>query len=502
MEHPASTDDAFRAWSEKVSELYHRELGLKVTDLPEFDLDEAFALRLTPESTFDELVLASLRLGRARAHFRLFGGPTSYRPLSAGELDADTAVFTLRDSAAETFHSPSLTETPMPNWVDFTEIRRRVSLEDVLFRFYGITTLKREGDKLIGPCPVHGGDSPRAFHADLGKNVWHCFSKCQGGGNQLDFVAKKEGINIREAALKLQAFFQTERSHGAGTPAGVSTPKTTTSASTPTDSRPATTRPPPVATPATTAAPSVTATMVSPTPAPVVPAAPPSRATESGESNPPLNFTLQLKADHPHLTTDRGLKPETIAAFGVGYCPRGTLRGQIAIPIHDEDGDLVAYAGRRLKPADIREHGKYTFPKGFKKARVLYRYHAAKAKKAEAGLILVEGFFAAMKLYEAGLTQTLASMGVEVSPYQANLIAGAKDLTVIFDGDEAGYAGADKIREQLGSVLPVRIIRLPAGVKPDDCPPRLMRWLVNGVRQLDLSEVSYSPRLSTSTASE
>ena len=513
MERSRSTDDpAWAGWSQALSDLYRRELGLKVTDLPELPLEEAYRLRLTPDSAFDELVLASLRLGRFRAAFRLFGRRPpegSHRPFTAEDQAAETDMFTLRDSyvsseSSSPVHSPQPSETSMPNWVDFSEIRRRVSLQDVLFRYYQITTLKREGDKLIGPCPVHGGDSPRAFHADLGKNVWHCFSKCQGGGNQLDFVAKKEGINIRDAALKLQAFFQTEGSQIAGTPAGVSTP-TATPATTPTNpTAPPTTRPAasnvdPVATTATPTPPAAAAT-TAPS-APATPATSPSRpSTNDSESNVPLTFTLQLKADHPHLVTERALKPETIASFGIGYCSKGTLRGQIAIPIHDEDGDLVAYAGRRLKPSDIREHGKYTFPKGFKKARVLYRYHVAKEKKAEAGLILVEGFFACLKLCEAGLTQVVAAMGVEVSPYQANLIQGAKDLTVIFDGDEAGHAGADKIREQLGSILPVRIIRLPAGVKPDDCPPRLLRWLVNGVGQLDLSEVSYSPRMPTITA--
>ncbi len=74
----------------------------------------------------------------------------------------------------------------MGNWIDFREVRRRVSLEDVLIKHYGLTNLKREGSKLIGPCPVHyQGDSPRSFHADLDKNVWHCFSGCQGGGNKI-----------------------------------------------------------------------------------------------------------------------------------------------------------------------------------------------------------------------------------------------------------------------------------------------------------------------------
>jgi DNA primase len=41
---------------------------------------------------------------------------------------------------------------------------------------------------------------------DLAKNLFHCFA-CQAGGNVLDFVAAMEGCSIREAALKLQAWF-------------------------------------------------------------------------------------------------------------------------------------------------------------------------------------------------------------------------------------------------------------------------------------------------------
>src|SRR3954465_4482384 len=106
----------------------------------------------------------------------------------------------------------------MGDWINFAELRARVSLEDVIVRYYGITTLKRDGPKLIGPCPIHNGDSPRAFHADLDKNVWHCFSRCQKGGNQLDFVAAKESIGIREAALRLQGFLL--GGAGASTPPG------------------------------------------------------------------------------------------------------------------------------------------------------------------------------------------------------------------------------------------------------------------------------------------
>src|SRR5258706_14600546 len=98
----------------------------------------------------------------------------------------------------------------MNQWVNFAEIRQKVSLEDVIYRYYRIETLRRKGHRVAGPCPVHCGDSPSAFSADLSRNVWSCFSRCpqdKNGGNQLDFVAYKENISIREAAIRLKAFF-------------------------------------------------------------------------------------------------------------------------------------------------------------------------------------------------------------------------------------------------------------------------------------------------------
>lgn len=357
----------------------------------------------------------------------------------------------------------------MGTWINFAEIRQRVSLEDVIFTLYGITNLKRDGEKLVGPCPVHGGDSTRAFHADLGKSVWHCFSKCQGGGNQLDFVAKKEGINIREAALKLHARFLS------GERVPVATPSIVPSAP---------------ATPAPSHS----------TPAPVATVSAPKRAVDTSENdeevNRPLTFKLDLKSDHPHLVTERKLRQETCEHFGVGYCSRGILRGMIAIPVHDEDGDLVAYAGRRMKPSDIREHGKYKFPAKFAKSRVLYNYHRVKENLGQEGVIVVEGFFAAMALHEAGLTQVVATMGVELSAYQAKLLSTAKDVIVLFDGDDAGRHGSKSIREQLGATIPVRIVRLPPGAKPDHLSPKALRWIVNGMRAVDLIELAYVPRAS------
>ena len=356
---------------------------------------------------------------------------------------------------------------PPNNWINFTELRKRITLEDVLLRFYRLENLKRDGQKLIGPCPVHQGKSPRSFHADLDKNVWHCFTKCQGGGNQLDLVAKKEDISIRDAALKLQAFFQTEQTTA---PATTPAPKAARIA------------PPTTAPPATTIPPS-----------PATPPQEPIKENDTAE-NPPLNVKLDLKADHPHLTDDRKLKVETTQHFGVGYCARGIFRGMIAIPIHDDEGTLVAYAGRRLKPVDIREHGKYKLPKGFRKELVLYNFHRAKEYQKEQGLILVEGFFSTLKLYEAGFRNVVAPMGCELSDQQARLCAEAKEVIILFDGNDAGYKGMTTAKAKLTPYVPVRVVKLAVGTEPESFSPKALRWLIDGVQCLDLSEVSFVAR--------
>lgn len=349
---------------------------------------------------------------------------------------------------------------PPSTWVNFADIKKRVSIADVLLKFYRIDNLKHDGDKLIGPCPVHQGDSPRAFHADTTKNLWHCFSHCQSGGNQLDLVAKKEDISIRDAALKLQAFFLAGESSASHAP-----------------------------TPASKVAPEKPAK-------PLATAASSTESTDESakEENPPLDLKLDLKPDHPHLLHDRGLKLETVKHFGIGYCSRGMLRGMIAIPIHDDEGVLVAYAGRRLKPVDIREHGKYRLPKGFKKELVLYNLHRAKEYQKEHGLILVEGFFSVVKLYEAGLKNVVAPMGCELSEEQARLCSEAKEVIILFDGNDAGYHGAATAKAKLTPYVPVRVVKLPLDTEPESFPGKTLRWVVNGITALDLAEVNFVAR--------
>jgi hypothetical protein len=177
----------------------------------------------------------------------------------------------------------------MRDWVNFSEVKKRVKLDRVL-RSYGVNWLRPSGEQQYrGRCPIHQGQGPEAFHAHLGRNVFHCFA-CGAGGNVLDFVAAIEGCSMREAALRLQG-----SQDGAGA-AWASEPEQS------------------------------------------------KLVRKKRRVNPPLGFSLDLDDAHPYLA-GRGMDAATASYFGVGYCGgRGLMSGRIAIPIHDADGRLVATA--------------------------------------------------------------------------------------------------------------------------------------------------------------
>ncbi|NIT57678.1 MAG: hypothetical protein GWN00_16040, partial [Aliifodinibius sp.] len=83
-----------------------------------------------------------------------------------------------------------------------------------------------------------------------------------------------------------------------------------------------------------------------------------------------------------------------IKKFGLGYCAKGMHAGRIVIPIHNEQGKLVAYAGRSLKRSDTEHGKKYHFPANFYKHVELFNLHRViniPKLVGKGGIILVEG---------------------------------------------------------------------------------------------------------------
>jgi len=82
---------------------------------------------------------------------------------------------------------------------DFDEIKRTTDLVRVV-ESYGVK-LKRTGRNYVGRCCFHDDKTPSLIVTPE-KGLWHC-PGCGAAGNVIQFVAKKEGITDREAALKL-----------------------------------------------------------------------------------------------------------------------------------------------------------------------------------------------------------------------------------------------------------------------------------------------------------
>jgi DNA primase len=149
------------------------------------------------------------------------------------------------------------------------------------------------------------------------------------------------------------------------------------------------------------------------------------------------------------------------------------------IPIHDHAGQLVAYAGRSI----AGEEPRYRLPTGFRKSQVLFNFHRA-IRSGEKNAIIVEGFFDAMKVHQAGHTNVVALMGSSFSQRQSDVLASHfGSATLMLDGDTAGRHAADVIENSLSSRMPVRRVDVGDSKQPDQLQPAEIYALVGPVRQ-------------------
>jgi DNA primase len=315
------------------------------------------------------------------------------------------------------------------NWVDFKAIKQAVPIEQVLDR-YGVK-LKRTGKELRGRCPIHKGEGTDTFHANTEKNAFHCFS-CNAKGNVLDLVAVIENCSVRDAALKLKDWFSF-----ATPPQG-----TAPSAEPAKDAQPATEE----------------------------------ESGDRGQPNKPLNFTLRgIDHAHPYLA-QRGIDKETAEYFGVGFFSgKGSMAGRIVIPIENERGELVAYAGRSIDGTEP----KYKLPAGFKKSQVLFNLCRALEEDSAGTVVLVEGFFDCMKVTQAEHV-CVALMGCSLSKEQeGQLVAHFRQVVIMLDGDEAGLNAAAAMAVRLAHKVWVRVVDVPDGRQPDQLSTSELQDLIH-----------------------
>lgn len=343
----------------------------------------------------------------------------------------------------------------MPNkqWIDFAAVRQALSFEAVLAHYQLDLPAGRRQGKI--PCPFHDDATP-SCSINLDRGVFNCFG-CDAKGNALDFIVRMEGGDkndpaamyaAAETAIAMMGRSKREFGRNAATP---ETPKTARRA------------------PST-----VKSTSSSSEPGKTDQSGP--EGSGEAPSNPAIDVSLDLSFDHPFLVA-RGIGAELAEAYGVGLCHRGVMRGRIVFPIHNLAGELVAYAGRLAAEELPPDAERYRFPKHFRKSLELWNIHRAAACGGR-HLTLVEGYWSAIRLNEAGLP-VAALMGVSVSEMQARLIvaAGFRFVTLLLDGDEAGRTAAREAVHVLAGHVYVRRLDLPDGEKPDRMPDAWLQRL-------------------------
>ena len=84
---------------------------------------------------------------------------------------------------------------------ELERLKKEVSLADLCAK-YGIE-LKAHGQDLIGTCPFHEDRTP-SFIVTPSKNLWHCLGACGCGGDNIQFIMKREGVSFRHAVQRLR----------------------------------------------------------------------------------------------------------------------------------------------------------------------------------------------------------------------------------------------------------------------------------------------------------
>ena len=214
----------------------------------------------------------------------------------------------------------------------------------------------------------------------------------------------------------------------------------------------------------------------------------------------PLNIPAQS------YLQQRGLSPEIIDRFQIGYVPnamdtvyrqfgktreeqqklfdlgmlsrndRGNVydkfRNRIMFPIRDRRGRTVAFGGRVLtdeKPKYLNSPETITYHKG---SELYGLFEALQAEDSPQKLLVVEGYMDVVALAQFGVNYAVASLGTSTTSEQIQLLFRSTEQVICcYDGDRAGRDAAWRALE---NALPymedgrqLKFIFLPEGEDPD-----------------------------------
>lgn len=334
-----------------------------------------------------------------------------------------------------------------------TQIRDRVDIADIVGQHVSLT---KAGQNLKGLCPFHHEKTP-SFTVSPSRQIFHCFG-CGAGGNVFTFLTRVTGASFPEVVRDL------------GRKVGVEVRD-----------------------------------LVGPT----KPQAGQVNRIEQLNREAAAWFQQNLRddklgAEAREYLAGRGIQPATIERFGIGLAPAewdglakalakkgfghaelasaglvvaresgsgfyDRFRARVMFTITDLRKRVVGFGGRVLGDGMPKYLNSPDTPL-FKKGQALFAFdHAREAIARTRTAIVVEGYFDAIALHQAGITHAVATLGTALTPEHVQVIRRfAANVVLLFDPDAAGVRAALRCLDLfVNSGLGVKVMTLPTGDDPD-----------------------------------
>ena len=164
----------------------------------------------------------------------------------------------------------------------------------------------------------------------------------------------------------------------------------------------------------------------------------------------------------PYVGNWRGIKPETYKHFEAFMHHESQFNGRIVFPVRDITGKVVAFNGRHMTMTEIPKY--LIYPPQAKLPLYPSTVYPIKGR-----VILVEGIFDMINLYDKGLSNAICCFGtrnIDADKLAILKMQNVEGVDIMFDGDDAGQTAAEEIKGLAERVGPVSYTHLTLPTTP------------------------------------
>ena len=154
------------------------------------------------------------------------------------------------------------------------------------------------------------------------------------------------------------------------------------------------------------------------------------------------------------------------------------FRGRIMFPLADPKGHVLGFGARALRADDQPKYLNTSESELFHKGSLVYGADLARAAAARSGrLVLVEGYTDVIALRQAGIPESVCSMGTALTERQLDALKRLTPKVLLCqDPDAAGQEAVEKGKDAIRAFneahalrgFELRVVRLPPGRDPAD----------------------------------